>query len=184
MSRRYAIALCLVSVVGQAQASTVLDSYVTTSGNLYTYNYVVDNTAGSTPISELDIRISPDIIHPPLPTYTAPSGWIVGETVAGFVANPPYNEAGSFFEFTATGSGILPGASAAFSFTALLAPSSISVNGLPQNNYFVDGPGGITAYGVTLAPNFGTTPTPPALPLFAGGLAILCFLGWRRTSSS
>jgi hypothetical protein len=182
MDIRYVIAVCLASACGEAHGSTVLDSYVTTNGNLYTYNYVLDNT-GSTSISELDIRISPDIIHAPLPTFSAPSGWSMGETVAGFVANPPYSEAGSFFEFTTTSNDILPGSIEDFSFTVSLAPSSITVNGVPQNNYFVDGPGGITAYGVALAPNFGTTPIPPTLPLFASGLAALCVLGWWTRKS-
>lgn len=178
MSARYAIAVCLASISGQAQASTILDSFVTTNGGLYTYNYVVDNT-GTTSISELGIRISPDFIHPPMPSYSAPSGWILSETVSGSVANPPYNEPGSFFDFTTMSNSISPGTLANFSFSVLLPPSFITVNGIPQNNYFIDGSSGITAFGVALAPNFGSTPIPPTLTLFSSGLAIISLVAWR-----
>jgi len=55
------------------------------------------------------------------------------------------------------------------------------INGVPKNNYFVDGiTDGIVAYGTTLAPSFAFTPLQATLPLFATGLGALCLLGWRR----
>jgi hypothetical protein len=155
-----AIAPCLLGFCSQANASTVLYSSVTADpGNLYTYNYVVNNTAGTDPIFDFAVLVTPLAYNPPFIAFSAPSGWTFSNNShSGSIADPPYNENGSFFEFYTPSSYIAPGSVGDFSFTTYLAPAFILVNGVPENNYFVDGVNnGIDAFGVALAPDFATT---------------------------
>jgi hypothetical protein len=182
-------ALCLTVFYARANAATLLFSSVTeNSSGLYTYNYLIDNTAGASSVYEVNILVSPQnlaIPSPPLPvSYTAPYGWFLQTAGSGSIADPPYNECCGFYQFAEPYSGrkvdpleipmgaILGG----FSFSVYAPPSQFSTN-----NYFLFGdPVGVTSYGFTLAPEISTTPLPDTLPLFATGLGLIGMLGWWR----
>jgi hypothetical protein len=166
--------------VQSGNAATLISSSVTSDApGFYTYNYVIDNTAGDSPVSEFGILVTASLTPGPPPvSFTAPTGWILSSGVSGSIANPPYNESGGFEEFIdvagpadeAPAGETLSG----FSFSVYSTPTDASSN----NYYALGGDPEIVGYGITLAPNL-YTPLPPSWSLMLLGLAPF-YLAARR----
>lgn len=162
-------------------AATLISASVTSDpSGLYTYSYVIDNTAGDTPVWEFGILVSISQTPGPAPiSYTAPAGWILTGAVSGSIANPPYNESGGFEEFIDTQApadeaptgGTLSG----FSFSVYSPPTDGSAN----NYYALGGDPTIVGYGITLAPNL-VSPLPPSWSLMLLGLLPVYFAARRN----
>jgi hypothetical protein len=189
-AQELAVGLCIIaagSLVQDASASTLLSGsvFLNPTTDLYTYSYTIDNTSSS-PVFEMSILVSNVALNGvqltgasmPL-AYTAPNGWSLGVAVSGSIANPPYNENGSFYQFYTPTNTIAAGSAlSGFSFTTWAAPTTS-----PLNNYFVDTFGGIVEFGNTVAPNI-VSPLPAALPLYGAGLGAMGLLAWYRKRKS
>jgi hypothetical protein len=157
-------------------ASPILSGSVTQNGPLYTYSYGLDNSSGPGPINELSILIDSAAINlteNPL-SSTSPLDWNFHVAFSGGIANPPYNEFGTFWQWGGTDLSVgqtLGG----FSFTTTVAPTTLT-----NNNYFLFCPDncgsftdGIVEYGHIVAPDFAH-PTPQVPEPNSFGLTLLC----------
>ena len=118
-----------------ALAAVVVSSSVTSLNGLYTYNYAIDNTAGSIPVDELAIVVArppnqPDLTPVPASSFTSPAGWSFNIAVGG---TDPVS--GGLWEWQAlnTAGAIQSGSSlSGFSFTTNVAPTQSALD-----NYFL-----------------------------------------------
>lgn len=167
---------------GPACASTILSGTVAQNGSLYTYSYGLDNSSGPGPINEVSILIDSAAINLTLNplSSTSPLGWSFHVAFSGGIANPPYNEFGTFWQWGGTDLSVgqtLGG----FSFTTTVAPTT-----LMNNNYFLFCPqncgsftDGIVEYGHIIAPDFAhptpqvPEPNPLGLILLSSALMII-----------
>jgi hypothetical protein len=118
-----------------AVAAIVVSSSITSLNGLYTYNYSIDNTAGSIPVDEFDIVVArppnqPDLT-PVLPSpFTSPAGWSFHIAVGG--TDPASGGLWGWQALNTAGS-IQPGSSlSGFSFTTNVAPTQSTLD-----NYFL-----------------------------------------------
>ena len=140
---------------------------------LFTYTYTLDNTAGPWPVTEVSVLVAPNRVAYDLrpPAWSGPPGWEFGTSVSGGIANPPYNEVGTFW-FWYRPDGLPVGERAEFSFASSYGPGDVG------NNYFVfapeaerDGQNGVIEYGRTVAPV--VAPEPATAALCVAGLGLL-----------
>ena len=124
------------------------------AAHLFTYSYTLDNTAGPWPVTEVSVLVAPNRTDFDLrpPAWSAPSGWEFVTAVSGGVANGPYTEVGTFWQWYKA-DGLPVGGRAEFSFASGYGPGGVG------NNFFVFAPGatrngrdGIVDYGRTAAP--------------------------------
>jgi hypothetical protein len=141
------LALLMTTPVEAATLSSS-DSFDPTNG-LWTYNYTVDNTGGSTAISEVDILINGggfpvappgyySVASPIAVPYTAPTGWgMVGSTCGPECYGGLYSFSTGPYNWMAPGytHSILPGDTATFSLKTTFAPT----NADGANDYFLGG---------------------------------------------
>src|SRR5262249_52414897 len=174
--------LCILAfnalmVTGRADAGLILDGSVSfdASTKLYTYSYTLDNRSGGVPINELSVLVDSAHINysfTPL-GHSEPAGWSFVTAVSGGIANPPYNEVGTFWQWHSD-TGVAAGEMLdGFSFSTRLGP----INSL-ANNYFLFSnvftgsalSDGIVEYGHVLAPDFRDAPEPGTWLLFTSGI--------------
>jgi PEP-CTERM motif-containing protein len=118
-----------------AVAAVVISSSVTSLNGLFTYNYAIDNIAGSIPVDEFDIVVArppnqPDLTPVPPSSFTSPAGWSFNIAVGG---TDPVS--GGLWEWQAlnTAGAIQSGSSlSGFSFTTNVAPTQSALD-----NYFL-----------------------------------------------
>ncbi len=146
------------------------------AAHLFTYTYALDNTAGPWPVTELSVLVAPNRADFDLrpAAWSAPPGWAFGTSVSGGIANPPYNEAGTFW-FWYRPDGQPAGGRAEFSFASGYGPGGAG------NNFFAFAPGatrdgqdGIVDYGRTVAPVVAPEPA----TLCGAALGLLAVAGW------
>ena len=127
---------------------------------------------GPWPLTEVSVLVAPHRADYDLrpSAWSAPPGWKFGTSVSGGIANPPYNEAGTFW-FWYRADGLPVGGRAEFSFASGYGPAGSG------NNYFVyapaaerDGQDGVVEYGRTAAPV--VAPEPATATLCAAGLGL------------
>jgi hypothetical protein len=166
------IALAVLASPAHAGFLTGRSEYDTAT-HLFTYTYTLDNTAGSWPVTELSVLIAPGRVAFDLrpPAWSAPPGWVFGTSASGSIADPPYNEFGTFW-FWDNPDGLPVGDRAEFTFTSSYGPTG------GGNNYFVFAPGaardgrnGVIEYGHTVAPV--VTPEPTTVTLCGAALGLL-----------
>jgi hypothetical protein len=147
---------------------------------LYTYTYSLDNTAGPWPVTEVDVLVAPDRTAFDLRpvAWSAPPGWEFGTAVSGGIANPPYNEIGTFW-FWYRADGLPVGERAEFTFASSYGSAGAG------NNYFVFAPGaardgrdGVIEFGRTVAPVVAPEPATAVLCGIALGL-VAVVVGWN-----
>jgi hypothetical protein len=180
--------LALLASTITASADAILISDVSFNGGtgLYTYSYTIDNTLGSSAIWELAVMVGQPLGGPPttpspsFPVVTSPVGWTLGVAYSGSIANPPYNEIGSFFDWDGFTSPVQVGSTlSGFSITTYLAPS-IS----PQKNFFLNGNSGIVLYGQIAAP-LAPVPEPSTWAMMLLGFLGLSFRAyWRKSQTA
>ena len=150
---------------------------------LFTYTYTLDNTAGPWPVTELSVLVAPNRVDYDLrpAVWSAPAGWEFGTSVSGGIANPPYNEVGTFW-FWYRPDGLPVGERAEFTFASSYGPGGVG------NNYFVFAPeaerdeeDGVIEYGRTVAPV--VAPEPATATLCGVALGLLTVAGGVRRRS-
>jgi hypothetical protein len=179
-----------------AQAAPILSGSASFDAgtNLYTYQYTIDNTFGTTGIFAFALMVDSTRATPPSVAHTEPTNWSLAwgqphQTIAA----PPYSIAGTVFAWT-TGqwNEILTGnVLSGFSFTSSVAPSVSQTN-----NYWLAGSeignGQIpespnlllVEWGRVVAPDFlgtnggpvGAIPEPATYAMLLAGLGLL---GWH-----
>src|SRR6266480_453114 len=118
-----------------AAAAVVVSSSVTSLNGLYTYNYAIDNTAGSIPVDELVIVVArppnqPDLTPVPPISFTSPAGWSFQIGVGG---TDPVSGGVWAWQALQPVQSVQPGSSlSGFSFTTNVAPTIA-----PLDNYFL-----------------------------------------------
>lgn len=170
-----------VSVTAQAALLNGSYSYDANSG-LYTYDYTLDNSAGTGHITVLSILISDEYDFSLQPdSSTSPTGWSLDTATGG---DCDTIGCGTFFQWNTLGS-LPPGDTlSGFSFTTAHAPSTHN-----PNNYGVFSDGDYVEYGYIVAPDIEGT-TPPAVPLpaavvlLSSGLMGLLAVGTGRRKRS
>lgn len=197
---RRAKLLCVVSLMAYANVCPLSADAAMLSGNvsfdsdsgLYTYSYVLDNTAGLAAIKELSVLVdgSQDKLTQTPLSHTSPSAWSLREAVSGSSADSPLNEFGTFWQWYAGPALSIGETMSGFSFTTSVAPVIGSANNyFLWSNSYTGGPsgignGGIVEWGHIVAPDFGAAvapvPVPAAVWLFGSGLAGLFGLASRR----
>jgi hypothetical protein len=172
-------------VTGRADAGLLLDSSVSfdPSTKLYTYAYTLDNRSGSVPINELSVLVDSAHIHYSFtpPGHSEPAGWSFVTAVSGGIANPPYNEFGTFWQWHSDTGVAAGGMLDGFSFTSTLGPTNSGANNYFLFSNVVTGSAlsdGIVEYGHVLAPDFRDASEPGTWLLFTSG--IVTALGMKR----
>jgi hypothetical protein len=129
---------------------------------LYTYSYVVDNRQGAFAVTQVNVLVDSTQSNFSLApnSQTSPAGWEFDTSVSGGIANPPFNEFGTFWSWNNDpGAEVAPGTvSPVFSFTTPRAPNTVL-----NNNFFLfSGTApltppldGIVAFGHVVAPDIG-----------------------------
>ena len=146
--------------VAVSHASPILTGSVSQSGSIYTYTYTMDNT-GPGPITEINILVDYGNLLanvPPL-SHSDPPGWDFQMSFSGSIANPPYNEFGSFWAWNSFVSPVAVGQTlSGFSFTTTFAPTTSA-----SNNYFLYcgscGGDGVIEFGNVVAPKVVPEPS-------------------------
>ena len=145
----------------------------------FTYTYALDN-AGPWPVTEVSVLVAPGVVdyHLRPPAWSAPPGWEFGTSVSGGIANPPYNESGTFW-FWYRPDGLPVGERAEFTFASSYGPGGAG------NNYFLfapdaarDGQDGVIEYGQVVAPV--VAPEPATVTLCGVALGLLAVMGGVR----
>jgi len=169
-----------------AVAAVVVSSSVTSLNGLYTYNYAIDNTAGSIPVDEFDIVVArppnqPDLTPVPPSSFTSPAGWSFHIAVGG---TDPVS--GGLWEWQAlnTAGAIQLGSSlSGFSFTTNVAPTQSALD-----NYFLLSDsfnriqvGTISAPEVAIA---HPVPEPSTWAMLILGFSSIGFMAYRRSRKS
>jgi len=169
-----------------AVAAVVVSSSVTSLNGLYTYNYAIDNTAGSIPVDEFAIVVArppnqPDLTPVPPSSFTSPAGWSFNIAVGG---TDPVS--GGLWEWQAlnTAGAIQSGSSlSGFSFTTNVAPTQSALD-----NYFLLSDsfnriqiGNISAPEVAIA---HPVPEPSTWAMLLIGFAGIGFAAYRRKHNS
>src|SRR5205807_10252609 len=88
LSMRKLIFAAVLLFANPAVAAVVVSSSVTSLNGLYTYNYRINNTAGSVPVDEFGIVVArppnqPDLTPVPPSSFTSPAGWSFHVAVGG-----------------------------------------------------------------------------------------------------
>ena len=164
--------------VTASSASPILTGSVSQTGSLYTYTYTMDNS-GPGPITEISILVDYGNLSaniPPL-SHDDPPNWDFQMSFSGGIADPPYNENGSFWAWNSFVSPVSPGQTlSGFSFTTTFAPIATT-----SNNYFLFcsscSGDGVVEFGNVVAPQVVPEPS-----LFwpAGLLALSILLSSTR----
>ncbi len=172
-----------------ATYASILSGSVTQNGSLYTYSYTLDNSSGPGPISELSVLVDYGNLQANVPptSHIDPAPWNFQMTFSGSIANPPYNEVGSFWAWHADSPLLVGQMLTGFSFTTGFAPTLST-----SNNYFLFcptsscGSDGIVEYGHIVAPQIGTQTVPepsffwPVLLLTIGTVLTRWFSGFSQ----
>jgi len=146
-----------------ATYASILSGSVTQNGPLYTYSYMLDNTSGPGPISEVSVLVDYGNLQANVPpnSHADPVSWNFQMTFSGSIANPPYNELGSFWAWQSDSPLAVGQTLTGFSFTTNLAPTPST-----SNNYFLFcptsscGSDGVVEYGHIIAPQIGAQTVP------------------------
>jgi hypothetical protein len=156
-----------------AGASVLVSSSVTSLNGLYTYNYTIDNTAGNTPLAELDIVVERDGPQPIPPiSFTTPANWFFKVASGGI---PPAE--GGVWGWQSLAPASLPVGSllTGFSFTTDEAPTT-SINYFLLSNTF-----DYVQFGYTLAPAiYNPMPEPSTWAMLLLGFAGIAFAAYRK----
>jgi hypothetical protein len=178
------LAFNALMVTGRADAGLILNGSVSfdPSTKLYTYSYTLDNRSGGGPINELSVLVDTAHINYSLvpPGHSEPAGWSFVTAVSGGIANPPYNEFGTFWQWDSNTGVAAGGMLDGFSFTSALGPTNSQANNYFLFSNVLTGPlfDGIVEYGHVVAPDFRDTPEPGTWLLFTSG--IITALGMKR----
>lgn len=170
--------LLLSAFAPRAQAGLITTGRVEydAATHLFTYSYTLDNTTGPWLVTELSVLVAPNRADFDLrpPAWTAPSGWAFVTAVSGGIANGPYTEVGTFWQWYKA-DGLPVGERAEFTFASSYGPGGVG------NNYFVFAPeatrggqDGIIEYGRTVAPV--VAPEPATATICGVGLGLFGFL--------
>jgi hypothetical protein len=151
----------------------------------YTYSYELDNRNGRGAINELSVLFERNRFNYFLKPdgYTAPAGWQFVTAVSGGIANPPFRETGSFWQWDNPQGLAVGQVLGGFSFSTHYRTESLS-----GNNYFVFSADranvppydGVVEYGHIAAPDLSNAPEPSTLLLAAAGLATLGVRRWLQ----
>jgi hypothetical protein len=184
--RKVLIGIFLFFAACPANASVVLSSVVTSSSGLFTYSYLIDNTAGSVPVDELAIVVArppdqPDLTPVPPISFASPVGWSFKIGTGG---TDPVSGGVWAWQALQSAQAVQPGSSlSGFSFTTDAAPTLS-----PLENYFFLSDsfdriqvGNISAPEVAIA---HPVPEPSTWAMMVLGFAGIGFIAYRRKSKA
>ena len=182
--RKVLTAVILLFLAYPADASILLSSVVSSSNGLFTYNYSIDNTAGSIPVDELAIVVArppnqPDLTPVPPISFTSPAGWFFE---IGFGGTDPVSGGIWAWQASQTAQAVQPGSPlSGFSFTTDAAPTLSTL----ENYFFLSDRfdriqvGNISAPEVAIA---HPVPEPSTWAMMLLGFAGVGFMAYRRKS--